>query len=37
MGASVAEEARAFELSPNVLHGWRREFRHRRPLGGSFP
>ena len=27
MGASIAEVARAFEVSPNVLHRWRREFR----------
>jgi transposase-like protein len=27
MGASVAEVARAFEVNPNVLHRWRREFR----------
>ena len=27
MGASVAEVARAFEVTPNVLHHWRREFR----------
>ena len=26
-GASVAEVARAFEVNPNVLHRWRREFR----------
>jgi transposase len=26
-GASVAEVARACEVSPNVLHRWRREFR----------
>ena len=26
-GASVAEVARAFEVDPNVLHRWRREFR----------
>ncbi len=26
-GASVAEAARAFEVNPNVLHRWRREFR----------
>jgi transposase-like protein len=25
--ASVAEVARAFEVNPNVLHRWRREFR----------
>ena len=27
MGASIAEAARAFEVNPNVLHRWRREFR----------
>ncbi len=27
MGASVAQVARAFEVNPNVLHRWRREFR----------
>jgi transposase len=27
MGASIAEVARAFEINPNVLHRWRREFR----------
>lgn len=27
MGASPAEVARAFEVNPNVLHRWRREFR----------
>jgi transposase-like protein len=27
MGSSVAEVARAFEVNPNVLHRWRREFR----------
>jgi len=26
-GSSIAEVARAFELNPNVLHRWRREFR----------
>ena len=26
-GASVAEVARAFEVNPNTLHRWRREFR----------
>jgi transposase-like protein len=25
-GASIAEVARAFEVNPNVLHRWRREF-----------
>src|SRR5271154_259969 len=27
-GASVAEVARAFEVNPNLLHRWRKEFRH---------
>ena len=27
-GSSVAEVARAFEINPNVLHRWRKEFRH---------
>ena len=27
MGASIAEVARAFEVNPNILHRWRREFR----------
>ncbi len=27
MGASIAEVARAFEIHPNVLQRWRREFR----------
>ena len=27
MGASIAEVARAFEVNPNVLHRWRREYR----------
>jgi transposase len=26
-GSSIAEAARAFEVNPNVLHRWRREFR----------
>ncbi len=34
-GASVAEVARAFEVNPNVLHRWRREFRQ--GPGNSFP
>ena len=34
-GASVAEVARAFEVNPNVLHRWRREF-HEGP-GNAFP
>jgi len=35
IGASVAEVARAFEVNPNVLHRWRREFR--RGPGNAFP
>ena len=35
MGASVAEVARAFEVNPNVLHRWRREFRA--GPGNAFP
>ena len=35
MGASVAEVARAFEVNPNTLHRWRREFRQGR--GNAFP
>ena len=27
VGSSLAEVARAFEVNPNVLHRWRREFR----------
>jgi transposase len=34
-GASVAEVARAFEVNPNVLHRWRREFRE--GPGNAFP
>jgi transposase len=34
-GAAVAEVARAFEVNPNVLHRWRREFR--RGPGNVFP
>jgi transposase len=34
-GASVAEVARAFEVSPNLLHRWRKEFRH--GPGNAFP
>src|SRR5205809_3879576 len=26
-GASIAEVARAFEVNPNTLHRWRRDFR----------
>lgn len=35
MGASMAEVARAFEVNPNVLHRWRREFRQ--GPGNVFP
>ena len=35
MGASIAEAARAFEVNPNVLHRWRREFRQ--GPGNVFP
>ena len=35
MGASVAELARAFEVNPNVLYRWRREFRQ--GPGNAFP
>jgi transposase len=34
-GSSVAEVARAFEVNPNVLHRWRREFRQ--GPGNAFP
>jgi transposase len=34
-GASVAEMARAFEVNPNTLHRWRREFRQ--GPGNAFP
>jgi len=34
-GSSVAEVARAFEVNPNVLHRWRRDFRH--GPGNAFP
>lgn len=27
-GSTAAEVARAFEVNPNVLHRWRKEFRH---------
>jgi transposase-like protein len=27
-GSSAAEVARAFEINPNLLHCWRKEFRH---------
>lgn len=28
MGSSAAEVARAFEINANLLHRWRKEFRH---------
>jgi transposase-like protein len=34
-GVSMAEAARALEVSPNVLHRWRREFRQ--APGNAFP
>jgi len=34
-GSSVAEVARAFEVSANVLHRWRKEFRE--GPGNAFP
>lgn len=34
-GVSIAEAARALEVSPNVLHRWRREFRQ--GSGSAFP
>jgi transposase len=34
-GSSMAEVARAFEVNPNVLHRWRREFRE--GPGNVFP
>jgi len=34
-GVSIAEVTRALEVSPNVLHRWRREFR--RGAGNAFP
>ncbi len=34
-GTSVAEVARAFEVNPNVLRRWRREFRQ--GPGNAFP
>jgi transposase-like protein len=34
-GVSLAEVARGLEVSPNVLHRWRREFRH--GPGNAFP
>jgi transposase len=34
-GLAIAEVARALEVNPNVLHRWRREFRH--GPGNAFP
>ena len=34
-GATIGEVARAFEVNPNVLHRWRREFRQ--GPGNAFP
>src|SRR5580698_6261855 len=34
-GSSAAEVARAFEVNPNLLHRWRKEFRH--GPGNVFP
>jgi transposase len=34
-GSSAAEVARAFEVNPNLLHRWRKEFR--RGPGNAFP
>ena len=34
-GATIAEVARAFEVNPNLLHRWRREFRQ--GPGNAFP
>ena len=34
-GSTIAEVARAFEVDPNVLHRWRREFRQ--GPGNVFP
>jgi transposase len=34
-GAGVAEVARAFEVNPNLLHRWRKEFRD--GPGNAFP
>ena len=34
-GASVVEVARAFEVNPNTLHRWRRDFRQ--GPGNAFP
>ena len=34
-GSSAAEVARAFEINPNLLHRWRKEFRN--GPGNAFP
>ncbi len=34
-GSLAAEVARAFEINPNLLHRWRKEFRH--GPGNAFP
>jgi transposase len=34
-GLSAAEVALAFEINPNLLHRWRKEFRH--GPGNAFP
>lgn len=34
-GSSIAEVARVFEVNPNLLHRWRREFRE--GPGNAFP
>ncbi len=34
-GSSMAEVARAFEINPNLLHRWRKEYRH--GAGNAFP
>ena len=34
-GSSVAEVARAFEINANLLHRWRKEYRH--GPGNAFP
>ena len=34
-GCTLAEVARAFEVNPNVLHRWRKEFRQ--GTGNAFP
>src|SRR5579862_6601421 len=35
MGSTIGEVARAFEVNPNLLHRWRREFRE--APGNAFP